>query len=91
MKTAIYARVSSERQDIDLSIAAQLKALRNYALSHGHEVVKEYIDEAESGRSIDRPGFREMIATVHQKSSLFPYMNYDNILLPFVFGVLGVQ
>ena len=71
MKTAIYARVSSERQDIDLSIAAQLKALREYALSHGHEVVKEYIDEAESGRSIDRPAFKEMITTARQNLSPF--------------------
>ncbi|GAI25961.1 unnamed protein product, partial [marine sediment metagenome] len=43
----------------------------HYALRNGHEVVKEYIDEAESGRSIDRPAFKEMIATVHQKSSSF--------------------
>ncbi len=71
MQVALYARVSSERQDIDLSITAQLKALRDYALRNGHEVVKEYIDEAESGRSIDRPAFKEMIATVHQKSFLF--------------------
>ncbi len=71
MKVALYARVSSERQDIDLSITAQLKALRDHALRNGHEVVKEYVDEAESGRSIDRPAFKEMIATVHQKSSSF--------------------
>ena len=57
-KVAIYARVSSERQDTDLSISAQLKALREYALRNGHSVVKEYVDEAESGRSIDRPGFK---------------------------------
>jgi len=71
MKVALYARVSSERQDVDLSISAQLRALRDHALRNGHEVVKEYIDEAESGRSIDRPAFKEMIATVHQKSSSF--------------------
>ena len=28
---ALYARVSSDRQDVDLSIAAQLRALRDYA------------------------------------------------------------
>jgi len=28
-KVAIYARVSSERQDVDLSITGQLKALEN--------------------------------------------------------------
>ncbi len=71
MKVAIYARVSSERQDIDLSISAQLKALREYALRNGHIAVKEYIDEAESGRSIDRPGFKQMIAAARQKTPPF--------------------
>jgi site-specific DNA recombinase len=32
---AIYARVSSDRQDVDLSISAQLKALREYAARNG--------------------------------------------------------
>ena len=57
MRLAVYARVSSEKQDTDLSISAQLKALRDYASRNGFIVVKEYIDETESGRSIDRPGF----------------------------------
>ena len=71
MKVAIYARVSSDRQDVDLSISAQLKALRDYAERNGHVVVKEYIDEAESGRSIDRPGFKQMIATARHKPPFF--------------------
>ena len=28
---ALYARVSSDRQDVDLSVSAQLRALRDYA------------------------------------------------------------
>ena len=68
MNVALYARVSSERQDIDLSISAQLKALREYAASNSHLVTKEYIDEAESGRSIDRPGFKQMIVAARQKN-----------------------
>ena len=71
MKVAIYARVSSEKQDIDLSISAQLKALREYASRNGHIVFKEYVDEAESGRSIDRPGFKQMIAVARQKPAPF--------------------
>ena len=71
MKVALYARVSSEKQDTDLSISAQLKALREYALRNGYTVVKEYVDEAESGRSIDRPGFKQMIASARQKPPPF--------------------
>ena len=58
---ALYARVSSDRQDVDLSVAAQLRALRDYAEKNGYMVVREYIDEAESGRVADRPEFRRMI------------------------------
>ena len=58
---ALYARVSSERQDVDLSIAAQLRALRDYAGKNGYTVAREFVDEAESGRGADRPQFRKMI------------------------------
>ena len=58
---ALYARVSSDRQDVDLSVAAQLRALRDHASKNGYMVVREYVDEAESGRIADRPQFRRMI------------------------------
>ena len=58
---ALYARVSSDRQDVDNSVAAQLRALRDYADKNGYMVVGEYIDEAESGRVADRPEFRKML------------------------------
>ena len=32
---ALYARVSSDRQDVDLSLAAQLRALRAFAKNNG--------------------------------------------------------
>ena len=70
-KVAIYARVSSERQDIDLSISAQLKALREYAIRYGYIVVREFVDEAESGRTTDRPAFREMISLARRLSRPF--------------------
>lgn len=58
MAVAPYARVSRDRQDTDLSISGQLRALREYTRQHGHEVVREFIDEAESGRSADRRTIR---------------------------------
>ena len=58
---ALYARVSSDRQDVDLSVAAQLRALRDYAEKNGYQVAREYIDEAESGRIADRPQFQRML------------------------------
>ena len=68
---ALYARVSSDRQDVDLSIAAQLRALRDYANKNGYIVFREYVDEAESGRIADRPEFRKMIDAASKTSAPF--------------------
>ena len=57
----LYARVSSDRQDVDLSVASQLRALRDYAEKNGYLVAREYVDEAESGRIADRPQFSRML------------------------------
>ena len=71
MKAVIYARVSSDSQDVDLSISAQLRALREYAPKHGHEIVREFVDEIETGRTASRPAFREMIALTQTKHPPF--------------------
>ena len=57
---ALCARVSSDRQDMDLSVATWLRALRDYVDRNGYLVVREYVDEAESGRIADRPEFRRI-------------------------------
>jgi len=76
MKAALYARVSSEKQDTDLSISAQLRALREYAGRNGYQVVREFVDEAESGRTIARPAFKEMISLARR-----PQKPFDLILV----------
>ena len=68
---ALYARVSSERQDVDLSVASQLGALRDYAQKNGYVVAREYVDEAESGRIADRPEFRKMIDAASKPNAPF--------------------
>ena len=68
---ALYARVSSDRQDVDLSISAQLRALRDHAKKYNHLVVREYIDEAESGRIANRPQFRKMIEEARKPEAPF--------------------
>ena len=69
--SALYARVSSDRQDVDLSIAAQLRALRDYADKNGYLIAREYVDEAQSGRVADRPEFRKMIDEASRPESPF--------------------
>ena len=68
---ALYARVSSDRQDVDLSVAAQLRALRDYAEKNGHVVVREYVDEAESAWVDDRPQFNKMIEAARSPDAAF--------------------
>ena len=68
---ALYARVSSDRQDVDLSISAQLRALRDYARKNDYIVAREYIDEAESGRIANRPEFRKMIDEAARPNAAF--------------------
>jgi len=75
-KVAIYARVSSDTQDVDLSISAQLKALRDYASRNGYLVIREFVDEALTGRTTARPHFREMISLARH-----PQKPFDTILV----------
>ena len=102
MKTALYVRVSSDRQDVDLSVAAQLKALREYAGRNGYAVVREFIDEAESGRTSSRPQFRQMIAMARHsdkpfdlilvyKYSRFARSREDSIVYKALLKKSGVQ
>ena len=72
MRIVIYARVSSEQQaEKDLSIPAQIKELRKYALDRAWDVVDVYVDEAESARTANRPAFKEMIAAAKRKEKPF--------------------
>ena len=68
---ALYARVSSDRQDVDLSVAGQLRALRDYAEKNSYVVVREYVDQAESGRDSDRPEFNKMIDEAKSPKAAF--------------------
>ena len=70
-RAVIYARVSSERQDVELSISAQLRALRDYAHRSNYEIYREFVDEAESGRSVARPAFKDMIRLARAKQPPF--------------------
>ena len=47
------------------------KALREFAGPKGHTIVKEFIDEAESGRTVNRPVFQEMIRLARNKPPPF--------------------
>ena len=58
MRAAIYARVSTERQERQQTIDSQLAALRAWAETGGHELSDRHVfrDEGYSGSRLDRPG-----------------------------------
>src|SRR6202521_5267333 len=59
---AIYARVSSEQQREEHTIASQTAALIEFAHSHALEVPKEWVfeDEGFSGAILERPGLERV-------------------------------
>ena len=58
MRAAVYARVSTERQERQQTIDSQLAALRAWACERGHQLAEEHVfrDEGYSGARLDRPG-----------------------------------
>ena len=59
---AIYARVSSEQQREEHTIASQTAALIEFAKTHELEVPKEWVfeDEGYSGATLERPGLERV-------------------------------
>ena len=79
-----------------------MKHLRDYAAKNGYQVVREFIDEAESGRTADRPAFLEMVRLARRhdkpfdallvwKYSRFARSREDSILYKAMLKKLGVQ
>ena len=69
MKVALYVRCSSEKQEnFDISIPAQLKALREHVNNNSFIIYKEYIEPGESayGDDENREKFHQMIANAKE-------------------------
>ena len=54
---AIYARVSTDKQKVEM----QLAELREYVRRASWEVYWEFVDEGYSGKNIIRPAFKQMM------------------------------
>lgn len=56
MNCLLYARASTDKQaQKDLSIPAQIEAMREYAKRKGWKVAEHFVDEGESARTANRP------------------------------------
>src|SRR6266849_8780785 len=68
-RAVIYARVSRKDQEREgYSIPAQFKLLREYAISHGFEIVREFVD-VETAKAAGRKQFEEMVRFFKQNPS----------------------
>ena len=61
MIVGIYARVSTQEQANNYSIAEQVERLTKYCESFGWIISNKYIDPGFSGASLDRPGLTNLI------------------------------
>ena len=60
MIAALYARVSTQRQENEETIGTQILAAKDYADKNGHTIVKEYRDDGWSGTILARPALDEL-------------------------------
>ncbi len=60
MRYAAYVRISSEEQVGNFSLDAQKRAIEAWVKAQSGRLVKVYVDEAQSGRSADRPEFQAL-------------------------------
>jgi site-specific DNA recombinase len=72
-RAAIYARVSSEEQTQGYSLAAQLRACREWATKNSYKIVREYVEEGNSAfRNLDkREAFKELLSDAASKEHPF--------------------
>jgi DNA invertase Pin-like site-specific DNA recombinase len=70
LRAAEYVRMSTEGQQY--SIAYQQLTIRQYALTHGMEVVRTYADEHISGLTFEhRPSLVRLLNDVTNKRAIF--------------------
>jgi DNA invertase Pin-like site-specific DNA recombinase len=70
MQCVLYARVSTDKQaEKELSIPAQLQAMRDYARNHNWDIAEEFIEAGVSARTTDRRELRRLIARCQDRAS----------------------
>jgi site-specific DNA recombinase len=93
MRAAIYARVSTDRQERNQTIDSQLTALRGWVTANGHELAEAHVfrDEGCSGSRLDRPALDRLrdavrdaeidLVAVHSPDRLARKYAYQVLLL----------
>src|SRR5947209_11966583 len=94
MRAAIYARVSTERQERQQTIESQLTALRAWAVEQGHDLAVEHVfrDEGYSGARLDRPGLDTLRDAVRDGAvEIIAVLTPDRLARKYAYQVLLLE
>src|SRR5919202_4997760 len=94
MRAAIYARVSTERQERQQTIDSQLDRLRAWARSADHELSEAHIfrDEGYSGARLDRPGLDALRDAVRDREvDIIGVLTPDRLARKYAYQVLLLE
>ena len=94
MRAAIYARVSTERQERQQTIDSQLAALRAWASAQGHSLVEQHVfrDEGYSGSRLDRPGLDGLRDAVRDAAiDVVAVLSPDRLARKYAYQVLLLE
>ena len=94
MRAAIYARVSTERQERQQSIGSQLTSLRRWAEAEGHALAEAHVfrDEGYSGSRLDRPGLDSLRDAVSDAAvEIVAVLSPDRLARRYAYQVLLLE
>ena len=94
MRAALYARVSTERQERQQTIDSQLTALRGWAAAGGHQLAEEHVfrDEGYSGARLDRPGLDALRDVIRDGAvELVAVLSPDRLARRYAYQVLLLE
>src|SRR6266566_2471053 len=86
-RCALYARVSSVRQEQDGNLARQIARLREAATSRGYEVVQTITEQA-SSLNERRKGMQKLLSLIGEQAVDVVLIEYPDQLVRFGFGYL---
>ena len=94
MRAAVYARVSTDRQERNQTIDSQLTALRSWATVNGHELAGAHVfrDEGYSGSRLDRPALDRLRDAVRDADiDLVAVYSPDRLARKYAYQVLLLE
>src|SRR5689334_16082006 len=95
MRAAIYARVSTERQEQQRTIGSQVATLRDWAAARGHVLAEAHVfrDEGCSGSRLDRPALDALRDAVRDAAAIdvVAVFSPDRLARKYAYQVLPME